>query len=78
MPAYLYAPSGHCCELPPRPAEDDPFNILDAKRNEDLRTRDEILAEAAKPTAEMHLMGFLLRLISPKNLAAYILARILA
>jgi hypothetical protein len=59
-------------------AEDDPFNILDAKRNEDLRTRDEILAEAAKPTPEMHLMGFLLRLISPKNLAAYILAGIAA
>jgi hypothetical protein len=59
-------------------AEDDPFNILDAKRNEDLRTRDEILAEAAKPTTEMHVMGFLLRLISPKNLAAYILAGIAA
>jgi hypothetical protein len=59
-------------------ADDDPFNILDAKRNEDRRTRDEILAEAAKPTFEMHVMGFLLRLIGPKHLAAYILVGIVA
>ena len=58
--------------------EDDPFNILDAKRNQDLRSRDEILAEAAKPTPTMRLGIVLAQLIMPKHLVAYLLAGIAA
>jgi hypothetical protein len=58
--------------------EDDPFNILDAKRNQDLRSRDEILAEAAKPTPAIRLGIVLAQLILPKHLVAYLLAGIAA
>lgn len=59
-------------------AENDPFNILDAKRNEDIRFRDEVLAEAEDITEELRATGFLLRLFGPKHLVAYILAGIAA
>jgi hypothetical protein len=58
--------------------ENDPFNILDAKRNEDIRFRDEVLAKATVPTVELHALGFLLLLLGPKHLAAYLLAGIAA
>lgn len=59
-------------------AENDPFNVLDAKRNEDIRFRDEVLAEAEDITEELRATGFLLRLFGPKHLVAYLLAGIAA
>lgn len=59
-------------------ADDDPFNILDSKRNEDLRFRDEIIAKDSAPTASDLFAIFLLKLFGPKHLVAYLLAGIAA
>ncbi len=59
-------------------ADYDPFNILDSKRNEDLRFRDEIIAKASAPTVSSLVTIFLLKLLGPKHLAAYLLAGIAA
>jgi hypothetical protein len=59
-------------------AENDPFNLLDAKRNEDIRFRNKVLAEAEDISAELQAAGFLLRLFGLKHLLAYILAGIAA
>ena len=59
-------------------SENDPFNVLDAKRNEDLRFRDEVLAKETVPAEELRALGLLILLFGPKHLAAYLLAGIAA
>ena len=58
--------------------ENSPFLVLDAKTNEDLRFRDEIIAKESQPTEATRLTIFFLALIGPKHLLAYVLAGIAA